>query len=327
MKKSTLLYVLALVFSCSLWAEPVKIGILLDDFNAARWEKDSSFLATRIRELGHIPIIRYCDSDTSLQLKQAEELIRLGVKSLIVVAANSEAASSIVKLANKAAVPVIAYDRLIYNSNLDFFVSYDAVKIGEMQAQYVIDKLKGKGRIVILNGPATDANAELFKIGQMNILKPYLDKKNIEIVYSKSISEWTAMEAMMESSNFFATTDLKIDAVIAANDGIAEGVLDAINTFRPNEKIVVTGQDGTYQNCMMIKKGTQSMTVFKPINKLAIKAAELAVELATKRAAVIIPEKKIFNGFKGVNFVELTPIVIDSQNIKEIVFDSGYYQE
>lgn len=330
MKKLILSFLLALAMPLALFAQstsPVRIGILLDDFNSTRWILDSTFLASRIRELGHIPEIRYCDSDTALQLKQAEELIRLGAKSLIIVAADSKASASIVRLANRAAVPVIAYDRIIYNSNLDYFISYDAIKIGELQAQYVIDKLKGKGKIVLLNGPSHDANAGLFKKGQMNILQPYIDKKSIEIVYDKSISEWTAMEAMMESSNFFATTDLKIDAVIAANDGIAEGVLDAIQAFRPNENIVVTGQDGTYTNCQMIKKGVQSMTVFKPINKMAFRAAEVAVEVGTRRKSMLETEKKVFNGYKDVNFLEMIPTVIDSKNIKEIVYDSGYYQE
>jgi ABC-type xylose transport system substrate-binding protein len=327
--KNPTLLILFFLFSISLQAKPksVKIGILLDDFNSARWYKDSAYMGEKIRELGHIPVFRVCDSDTNVQVEQARELVQLGVKALIVVAANSHAAAKAVKVGKDANLPVICYDRLIYNSDFDYFVAYDGVKIGEMQAQYVVDKLKGSGKIILLNGPMSDANSVFFKQGQMNVLKPYIEQKKIELLYDKDISEWTAMEAMMEASNYLATSDAHIDAIIAANDGIAEGVIDALQSFRPTDTIIVTGQDGTFQNCLLIKKGSQTMTVFKPLYQLAYRAAEVAVHCATKPKKKIKTSKTADNGFKKAAFIELVPLVIDQKNVQKVVFDSNYYDE
>ena len=271
-------------------------------------------------------MIRICDSDTALQHRQASELIDAGVSVLVIVPANSIAAGAIVTTANKKHIPVIAYDRLILDCDLDYYISFDGEKVGELQAEYILKKINYAGTIMMINGPEYDVNSLLFKKGQMNILNPYIEKGAVKIIYDRYLSEWTSMEAYMEGNDFLATYNGRIDGIIAANDELAQGIIEALTVFRAGEKIPITGQDATVSAYYNIVDGLQGMTVYKPIDSLATQAAELACTLANKKE---INEKKsvAFNGYKNVPFIRLQPIAVTKENVQSLLIKSNYLSD
>jgi D-xylose transport system substrate-binding protein len=307
--------------------EKKRIGFLLDDFNSSRWEHDSSIFCKKVRATGNEVLVRICDSDTILQYKQAEELIKAGVNVLVIVPASSIAAKAIVITANDKKVPVIAYDRLILNCNLDYFISFDGEKVGELQAEYILKQINYAGSIMIMNGPEYDLNSLLFKKGQMSVLKPYIDKGAVKIIYDQFLSEWTSMEAYMEANDFLATYNGKIDGIIAANDGLAQGIIEALSVFRPTEKIPVTGQDATVSAYYNILDNLQGMTVYKPIDSLATQAADLACKLADKKNPATGNLSVAYNGLKNIPFIKLEPIAITKENVQSLLIKSNYLSD
>jgi D-xylose transport system substrate-binding protein len=299
----------------------------MDDFNSSRWKHDSTIFAGKIRALGNEVIIRICDSDTALQHKQAQELIDKGASVLVIVPANSLAASAIVRTAGKQNVPVIAYDRLILDCPLDYYISFDAEKVGVLQAEYILKSIHYKGSIMIMNGPEYDINSLYFKKGQMSVLQPYIAKGEIKIIYDRYLSEWTSMEAFMEGNDFLATYDGPVDGIIAANDELAQGIIDALTVLRPGKKFPITGQDATVSAYYNILDNLQGMTVYKPIDSLAAQAAELACRLAAKKDAPIETQATAFNGLINVPFIQLDPIAITKENIQTLLIKSSYLSD
>ncbi len=321
------LILVALLFSFNIQAQEKKIiGFLMDDFNSSRWKHDSSIFAKKVRASGNEIIIRICDSDTALQHKQAQELIDKGANVLVIVAANSIAAANIVKTANKKNIPIIAYDRLILECNLDYYISFDGEKVGELQAEFILKKINYSGNIMIMNGPEYDINSLLFKKGQMTILEPYIKSGKVKIIYDRFLSEWTSMEASMEGTDFLTTYDGKIDGIIAANDELAQGVIDILSIFRPSEKTPITGQDATVSAYYNILDDVQGMTVYKPIDSLANQAAELACMLASKKEIPLI-KSTTFNGLSTIPFIKLQPMAITKENIHLLLIKSNYLSD
>ncbi len=305
--------------------KPKHIGFLMDDFYSVRWIKDSTAFASKVRQLGHRVSIRVCDSDTALQHRQVKELIKEGVDVLVITPEDCNSASRLVETAHRHHIPVIAYDRLILNSDLDYYVSFDAHKVGEMQARFMVDSLHGKGTIMLVNGPKSDQNATSFREGQLKVLQPYVASGRITLAYDNQISEWTLLEALMETNGFLAGYNGKIDGVIAANDELAEGVLEAFSFSRPNIKLPITGQDANPPACTRLVKGTQAMTVFKPVDSLAYEAAYLACSVAMGEHPVTT--NTVYNGKKQVPFFQMHPILLTRQNVKKYIFDTGYYPD
>ncbi|HSZ26495.1 MAG TPA: substrate-binding domain-containing protein [Cytophagaceae bacterium] len=322
-----ILLIIQLGLNHSLCAQNKKtIGFLMDDFNSSRWKHDSAIFAKKVRASGDEIMIRVCDSDTSLQRKQANELINAKVDVIVLVPADAMAAKIIVDNANSNNIPIIAYDRLILNCNLDYFISFDGEKVGELQAEYILKKINYSGKIMLMNGPENDVNSLLFRKGQMKILQPYIDKGTIKVVYDRYLSEWTSMEAYMEGNDFFAKYNGPIDGIIAANDELAQGIIEALTVFRASEKIPVTGQDATISAYYNILDNLQGMTVYKPIDSIASQAAELAHQIARKEK-VKAKQFLVFNGYKNIPFIKLQPIAITKENIRSLLVESNYLSE
>jgi D-xylose transport system substrate-binding protein len=164
---------IALLALSSFDSEPkIKIGFLVHDLVTARWQTEMENFSARIAELGGEAVTRNAFGDTQTQIKQGKELIDSGVKVIAVVAQNGKALAELVDYANKAGATIIAYDRMILNCDLPYYISFNSVLVGELMADYAL-ALKPKGNYLVLNGPSTDNNATLVKQGIMNKLKPY----------------------------------------------------------------------------------------------------------------------------------------------------------
>src|SRR5580658_7541449 len=303
----------------------IKIGLSLDTLKEERWQHDRDLFVAKCKALGADVLVQAANSDDALQNSQAENLLTEGVNVLVVVPHNGKSAATIVESAHKAGVPVLAYDRLINDCDLDLYVSFDNVKVGEMQADYLV-KHQPKGNYVLIGGAPTDHNALMFRQGQMNILKPYVDRGDIKVVADQWATDWQAVEALKITENALTKNNNKVDAVLVSNDGTAGGTIQARPEQNLAGKVLVSGQDADLAACQRIVAGTQSMTVYKPIQKLAEKAAELAVALAQKQP-LTDKTSMVNNGKKDVPSILLEPIEVDKDNLDATVIADGYQKK
>lgn len=302
----------------------IKIGFSMDTLQEERWQKDRDLFKAAAEAQGAEVIVQAANSDDAKQIAQAESLISQGVDVLVVIPHNAEATAAIVEKAHAAGIKVLAYDRLIKNSDLDLYVSFDNERVGEMQAE-AITKLVPKGKYVYIGGSETDNNAHLFKKGAFNILQPLIDKGDIQVVYDQFTKDWNPANALANMENALTANSNKIDAVVAANDGTAGGVIQALTAQGMQGKIPVSGQDAELAAAQRIVEGTQTMTVYKPIKALAEKAAELAVKLA--KGEDVGADQKINNGKIDVPSVLLDPIAVDKANIDATVIADAFHSK
>jgi D-xylose transport system substrate-binding protein len=303
--------------------DPVVIGFSMDTVKEERWQRDKDLVEKRAKELGMQVSVQVANGDDNLQVKQAENLLTQGVDVLIVAPHNGEIAASIVEAAHRQGVPVISYDRLIKNSDVDLYVSYQIVRIGEMQAQYLVDHINKKpANFVIVGGSPTDNNALLLHQGQMNILKPAVDRGDVKIVTDQYAKEWQASAALNIVENALTQANNQVDAVVASNDGTARGAVQALEGQNLAGKVLVSGQDADLASLSLIVLGKQTMTVYKPIQPLAYAAVDAAIKLA--RGEKVDATDASDNGAKQVPSVLLAPIAVDKNNIVSTVVKDGY---
>lgn len=325
MKRTLLILSLAmLAAACGKKSPSIKIGLSMDTLQTERWQRDRDYIVAKAKELGAEVLVQVANSNDSLQNSQAENLLTQGVQALIVVPHNGKSAATIVESAKKAGVPVLAYDRLIMDSDLDFFVSIDAVRVGELQAEYLVKRVP-KGNYVLIEGAATDNNAHILRKGQMKVLEPLIKKGDIKLVADQWAENWAPESALKIMENALTRNKNKVDAVLASNDGTAGGAIQALIEQKLGGRVPVTGQDADAAACQRIVNGTQAMTIYKSLTEEAYKAAEIAVKLARKEP---ITEKtvKVNNGKKDVDSLLLVPTVVDKANMKETVIKDGFHQ-
>ncbi len=303
----------------------IKIGLSLDTLKEERWQHDRDLFVARAKELGVEVLVQAANSNDALQNSQAENLLTQGVNVLVVVPHNGKSAATIVQSAHKAGVPVLAYDRLINDCDLDLYISFDNIRVGELQAGYLTQRTP-KGNYVLIGGAPTDNNAVLFRKGQMNVLKPFIARKDIRVVADQWASDWLPVEALKIMENALTKNNNQVDAVVVSNDGTAGGAVQALAEQNLAGKVLVSGQDADLAACQRIVKGTQSMTVYKPIKQLATKAAEIAVAMA-KKQPLTDKTSTINNGLKDVPSILLTPIQVDKSNLDTTVIADGYQKK
>src|SRR5216117_243592 len=297
-------------------AGPVRIGFSMDTLKEERWQRDKQLVEKRCKQAGAQCEVQVANGDDAVQTNQADNLLTKGVDVLIVAPHNGEIAASIVEAAHRKGVPVISYDRLIRNADVDLYLSHQVEKIGEMQADYALKHVP-KGNYVLIGGSPTDYNAILLRKGQMNILKPAIDRGDIKIISEQFAREWKAEEALRITEDALTRTGKKIQAIVASNDGTAGGAISALEAAGLAGKVLVTGQDAQKDAVQRIVKGTQTMTVYKPIQPLAFAAVDAAVKLAKKEP--VATTDKVNNGKKDVPAILIAPVSVDKSNVDATV--------
>src|SRR5438445_2176994 len=300
---------------------PVRIGFSMDTLKEERWQRDKQLIEQRARQVGAQLDVQVANGDDAVQTKQADNMLTKGVDVLIVAPHNGEIAASIVEAAHRKGVPVIAYDRMIRNSDVDLYVSHQVERIGEMQAEYALKHVP-KGNYILIGGSPTDYNAILLRKGQMNVLKPAIARGDVKIISDQFAREWKAEEALRITEDALTRTGNKIQAIVASNDGTAGGAISALEAAGLAGKVLVTGQDAQRDAMQRIVKGTQTMTVYKPIQPLAFGAVDAAIKLARKQP--VSASDKINNGKKDVPAILLQPIAVDKSNI-DVTIKDGYH--
>ena len=300
----------------------ITIGFSMDTLKEERWQRDRDLFVARGEELGARVLVQAANGDDALQNAQAENLLTQGVDVLLVAPHNGKTAATIVESAHKVSVPVIAYDRIVNDSDLDLYISFDNVRVGELQAEYLV-KRRPKGNYVLIGGAPTDHNAHLLRQGQMNVLTPYLEGGGIRIVADQWAKDWQAVEALKIMENALTRNDNRVDAVVVSNDGTAGGAIQALGEQKLAGRVPVSGQDADLAACQRIAAGTQTMTVYKPIRLLATKAAEVAILMA-KKQPIPDPTRPVNNGKKDVPSILLEPVAVDAGNLVTTVIADGY---
>ncbi len=303
----------------------VKIGFLFPNMVSDRYVKEKAYFSKKIGELGGEALIASADNDDQIQIQQAKELIDQGAKVLVVNSVNLNTAAAIVRNAHDKGVKVIAYDRLIRNCDLDYFLTFDNEKVGKLMADYVT-KIKPDGNYILLGGDKGDQNAVWVKGGQRDALTPFINSGKIKIVYDNYIEDWSGDNARAEMKKYLDLSVQTPDAILSAFDGMSTGVIDLLKEYNLAGQVLITGQDAELAACRNIVKGYQAMTVYKSVRKLAEKAAELSVKLV-KKESISEADKKINNGQIDVSTIFLDPVVVDKSNLKSTVIADGFQSE
>jgi D-xylose transport system substrate-binding protein len=244
----------------------------------------------------------------------------------VIVPHDGKAMAKAVELAHKAGIPVIAYDRIIRDSDLDLYVSFDNVRVGELQARYLVDHLPvpGRGRIVRIYGAKTDNNAALFKAGQDTVLDPLVKSGAITVLHEDWAEDWKPENAKRILNAAITAKGSRIDAVLASNDGTAGGAVQALSEEGLAGKVLVTGQDADLVALQRIASGTQAMTIYKPLHTLAQGAAEIAVKMGTGKP--VIARQTVNNGTHDVPSVLFDVVTVTRDNIDATVVKDGLHR-
>lgn len=328
MKK--LLYILLLIsviFSTILGCsspKKIKIGLCLGPMHE-RWQKDRDYLMEDLKSKGVKVILKEANNDENKQNKQFQELLKEKVDVIILVPINSNTAGALVQAAKRNNIKVIAYDRLVKNCDLDFYISFDNIRVGEMEADY-LTRIKPKGNYAIMGGSPNDYNSMLLRLGQMNILQPLITRNDIKIVLDKNVSNWDP-ELAYAFINDYLNENRELDAVVSSSDLISKGVCRALKEHHLEGKVLVSGQDAESSACKRIVDGSQTMTVYKYIESLANATANVAVSLAND-GALPYSQTTVNNGKKMVPAIQLPNLImVNRENMRMTVIADGYLDE
>ena len=310
------------LFGTQVSAKDLTIGMSIDDLRLERWQKDRDIFVKKAENLGAKVFVQSANGDASAQISQIENMINRNVDVLVIIPFNGEVLGNVIAEAKKEGIKVLAYDRLINNADIDFYVSFDNEKVGELQAKSVVEA-KPEGNYFLMGGSPVDNNAKLFRKGQMRVLQPLIDSGKIKVVGDQWVDSWLAEKALQIMENALTANKNNIDAVVASNDATAGGAIQALSAQGLSGKVAISGHDADLAAIQRIVDGTQTMTVYKPITKLADKAAEIAVTLGKNEKPT--PNAELNNGLKNVPSYLLDPIAVNKDNIDDTIIKDGFH--
>ncbi|GGS93944.1 multiple monosaccharide ABC transporter substrate-binding protein [Streptomyces chromofuscus] len=328
-------------------SEGATIGIAMPTKSSERWIADGNNVVKDLESKGYKTKLVYGEDDPDQQVSQVENLITQGVKALIVAAIDNKSMNNVLQQAKDANIPVISYDRLILGTeNVDYYASFDNEKVGELQGTYIVDKLglkdgskKGPFNIELFAGSNDDNNTRYFFQGAMNVLQPYIDKKQLVVrsgqteLTQVTTLRWDGGTAQKRMDDILTSAykSERVDAVLSPYDGISIGILSALKSDDYGSKSkplpIVTGQDAEVASVKSIIADEQSMTVYKDTRELAKVASNMVDALLNDKKPEVNDEKTYDNGSKVVPAYLLEPVSVDKTNYKETVVDSGYIKE
>jgi D-xylose transport system substrate-binding protein len=326
---AAVLGMLVLFAGCPGSSAGIKIGLSFSDFATERWSVEDKLMRELGTKAGATVVTQVANNDAKLQNDQIDNLVTQGVNVIIIVAEDGATCASAVDKAAAAGVPCIAYDRLIKTSKIACYISFDNVEVGRQQAKGVIAKVN-KGRFALLGGSPTDNNAILFRNGQMEVLKPLIDKGDIKIVADQWVENWDMGNALKIMENILTSTKNGVDAVVASNDGTALGALQAMKAQKLAGKVPISGQDATFAGCNSIVKGELTVTILKDTRNLTPLAIDIAMKLAKKEKVDGLKDftlteltlDKSLQGSVPCKFLEVQQVT--KENVFDLVVKSGF---
>ena len=298
----------------------IKIGFSLENMVGERWQTDVDEFQQRAHELGGAVVTRSADGDDDVQFRQINELLKDGIDVLVFLPHDTSKAGRIVEAAHAKHVPAISYDRLA-SAPVDLFVGFDLFSVGTEQAQSLVDHAP-KGNYLLLGGSPLDANSKVVRAGQMKVLQPFIDRGDIHVIADLWVPEWSPTEAYIMVKKELDRLRVAPTAIVASNDGIAGGAIQALEDKGWSRGVLVSGQDADLAAIERIFDGSQLMTVYKPVGNEARAAAEAAMKLA--RHEDVESKAEVPNGTLTTKAILLTPICVTQENAKQTVLKDGF---
>jgi D-xylose transport system substrate-binding protein len=311
-----------------------RIALLLPETKTARYESaDRPDFLARLRQLGYDPgsvFYTNANQDPSLQQDQADAAIANGATVMVLDPVDARSAAAIATRARSWGIPVVSYDRLITESpGVSYYISFDNLRVGRMQAQALVDRLTAMGRsrptIVMIDGSPTDSNAHQFKQGAHSVLDPLVRSGRLTIAKEYDTPDWSPDQAQNEMEQALTALGNRVDGVYCANDGTASGAIAAMKAAAITPLPPVTGQDAELAAIQRIVAGEQFMTVYKAIRPEAADAAELALSLVTdRRPDPSMVRVAVDNGAVRVPSILLNPVAVTRETVRETVVRDGF---
>ena len=298
----------------------VKIGISLPTQREERWVLDKEAFEHTADALGIEALIQIADNDAGRQQSQCENLISQGIQALIIAPHDADAAANIAELCKEAHIPIISYDRLVQNAEIDLYVTFDQYKIGSLMGEYVVRNVPS-GNIVVLSGDPGDPTCVPLKQGAMDAIKAKVDAGDYKIVMEMECRDWEPREALKHAENALTANNNDIAAFIAPNDGTAGGIIQALAAQGLAGKVVVTGQDAEEDAVARIIEGTQSMTVYFDCAEMAEAALRATVYIINGQDYTYLGAMSTeWNGKIDVPTLGFPPYELNASNYKDFGF-------
>ncbi len=322
-----------------------KVGVAMPTKSLQRWNQDGDNMKKALEAAGYTVDLQYADNSVETQVSQIENMINSGCKVLVIASIEGDSLGTVLAQAKEKGVKVIAYDRLIMNSDaVSYYATFDNYMVGTKQGEYLEKELglkEGKGpfNIELITGDPGDNNARFFFGGAMDVLQPYIDSGKLVVKSGQvdfdtvATQSWSTENAQNRfdaiiSANYADGT--KLDAVLASNDSTAMGVTNALVAagFTPGENWpLITGQDCDVANVKNMLEGKQAMSIFKDTRTLAAKTVEMVDAIMKGTDAPVNDTKTYDNGTGIIPSYLCEPVFADINNYKELLIDSGYYTE
>ena len=333
---------------CKGGSSATKVGVSMPTKDLQRWNQDGANMKAQLEKAGYVVDLQFANNDIPTQVSQIENMITGKCKVLVIASIDGSSLSNVLATAKKKKISVIAYDRLIMDTDaVSYYATFDNYKVGTFQGTYLVDKLGLKTRassdpvyMEFFTGDPGDNNATFFFNGALDVLRPYLDKGVIVCKSGQTEKaqcatlEWSPERAQsrMENlitSNKYGPKGQKLDAVMCSNDSTALGVTNALKSagYTADNFPAITGQDCDIVNVKNMLKGFQSMSIFKDTRTLASKVVEMVDALCQGKKAPVNDTKTYDNNVKVVPSFLCDPVFADINNYKTILIESGYYKE
>ena len=323
-----------------------KVGVAMPTKDLQRWNQDGENMKKQLEEAGFVVDLQYANNDIATQVSQIENMITNGCEALVIASIDGGSLGTVLKEAKSANIPVIAYDRLIMDTDaVSYYATFDNYMVGTIQGQYIVDKLDlnnaaGPFNIELFTGSPDDNNARFFFGGAMDILTPFIDSGKLVVISGQKEFEevatlnWSTEEAQkrMEnliSSNGYGPNGTKLDAVYSSNDSVAIGITNALlgAGYTAANFPLITGQDCDVTSVKHMIAGTQAMSVFKDTRTLASKVVEMVDALMQGSEPPINDRETYDNGTGVIPSYLIQPVFGTADNYKELLIDTGYYTE
>ena len=349
MKKIISLLIAALMVTGAFAApkkRAVKVGVAMPTKDLQRWNQDGANMKKSLEKQGYVVDLQYANNDIATQVSQVENMISTGSKVLVIASIDGSALKSVLAQAKAKKIPVIAYDRLIMNSDaVTYYATFDNYKVGSIQGNFLVEKLGLKSRtkadpayIELFTGSPDDNNVNFFFGGAMDALNPYI-KSGALVVKSGQTTKaqcatlnWSTEEAQKRMENLISSQGYgpkkqRLDAVLSSNDSVANGITNALVAagYTAGNFPLITGQDCDITSTKNMIKGIQAMSVFKDTRTLASKVVEM-VDAICKGTQPPINDKKTYDNGTGIipSFL-CEPVFATKDNYKKLLIDSKYY--
>ena len=319
-----------------------KVGVALPTKELQRWNQDGANIKKELEAAGYEVDLQYAGNDNAQMVSIVENMISGGCKVLVITPIDGDALGSVLKTAKEDGVEVINYDRMITNTDaVSYLATFDNTVVGEKQGEYIVDKLDLENtdqtfNLEIVSGDPGDNNATYFYNGAMSILQPYIDSGKLVVKSGQTEFEqvatanWDSAKAQDRMDTIIAgnySDGTNLDAVLCSNDSTALGVENALAASYTGEYPIITGQDCDTPNVKNLVAGKQAMSVFKDTRALASAVVKMVDSIMKGEEPEVNDTKSYDNGTGVIPTYLCDPVVVTTDNYKEILIDSGYYTE